>query len=278
MKVTLEEIPAYRYAGILAVCDAHNIRRGLAAWHIGDPSVVLKDGRFFMAYSATSRHFGEVAGYPATMVQCLMAATSDDGIDWKKSQCPLLIRDGDTAEPQPDPNRIGDFHRPCLRRENGKWRLWFDYWLPGKGVCMGYADNAADFMAKGGFKIRHDLKEPLLDDWPNPDVVKVGNQYHCFSDPSGHPVPKGASAWMSRQLREAISDDGLTWKKLDFIPPDKDADACHVPQALGTEMGGQKWLYLFYATQVGHSRGDGSYHYEYDRIRAMRRRIAAPPN
>ena len=251
----------------------HAGERWYEAWHVGDPSVVMKDGEFFMAYSATSRHFGEVAGYPATMVQCLMGATSEDGIDWKKSESPLLIREGDKAKPEPDPNRIGDFHRPSLRREKGKWRLWFDYWLPGKGVCMGYAENAGELMAEGGFKIMHDLKEPLLVDWPNPDVVKVGSRYHSFSDPSEYPIPKGTSAWMSRQLREAVSEDGMTWKRLDFIEPDKDVGACHVPGALVTEMDGQKWLYLFYATQIGYRKADGNYHYEYDRIRAMRRRI-----
>lgn len=48
--------------------------------HVGDPSVVLKDGRFYMAYSATSKHFGKREGYPATMVQCVMGSVSDDGI------------------------------------------------------------------------------------------------------------------------------------------------------------------------------------------------------
>ena len=130
-------------------------------------------------------------------------------------------------------------------------------------------------MQKDGFEIMHDLKKPLLQNWPNPDVVKIGDRYHCFSDPSGHPIPEGASPWMSRQLREAVSGDGMTWRKLDFIPPDSDADACHVPQVLVTEIDGTRWLYLFYATQVGYKKNDGQYHFEYDRIRAMRRRISS---
>ncbi len=249
--------------------------RWYEAWHAGDPSVVAAGGTFCMAYSATSRPFGRILGYPAEMVQCVMGATSEDGIHWRKSQQPLLIRPLDTARPQPEPQRIGDFHRPCLRREKGKWRLWFDYWLPGQGTCMGYAENAGDFMRAGGFRIMHELKRPLLAAWPNPEVVKIGGQYHCFSDPPGYPVPPGASPWRSRQLREAVSEDGLCWHKLGFIAPDPDADACHVPQALVTEIEGRKWLYLFYATQVGRRRHDGKYHYQYDRIRAMRREVTA---
>ncbi len=251
----------------------HASDRWYEAWHVGDPSVVFSDGKYVMAYSATSKHFGKRDGYPATMVQCVMGAVSDDGIRWKKADQPLLIRAGDRADPKPEPGRIGDFHRPSLHRDDGKWRLWFDYWLPGKGVCVGYAENAGDFLKPGGFKIRHDLTSPLIENWPNPEVVRIGNRYHCFADPPGYPIGAGESRWKSRQLREAVSLDGMNWKKLSFIPPDEDADACHVPQALVTVIDGEKWLYLFYATQVGYRKNDGKYHYQYDRIRAMRRPI-----
>jgi hypothetical protein len=136
--------------------------RWYEAWHVGDPSVVLHDGRFYMAYSATSKPLGEVAGYPSEMVQCVMGAVSADGIHWTKTDQPLLLRAGDAAEPKPEPTRIGDFHRPCLRREGGKWRLWFDYWLPGQGVCMGHAENTGEFTAPEGFRITHDLTQPVL--------------------------------------------------------------------------------------------------------------------
>jgi len=250
------------------------------SWHVGDPSVVIKDGKFHIVYSATSKPFHrKVSGYPADMVQCVMAAVSKDGVHWKKTETPILIREGDASDPKPEPGRIGDFHRPCLRFDRGKWRLWFDYWLPGKGLCMGCAENEGEFMAPGGFEIRHDLREPLLANWPNPEVVRVGNRYHCFADPCDWPVTEGtppdAKAWISRQLREAVSEDGITWKKLDIIPPDEDADACHVPQALLTQIGGKQWLYLFHATQIGYKKKDGKYHYQYDRIRAMRRPVGA---
>ncbi len=69
----------------------HASDRWYEAWHVGDPSVVFKDGRFFMAYSATSRHFGQRDGYPATMVQCVMGAVSHDGIHCRDLTvtCPL---------------------------------------------------------------------------------------------------------------------------------------------------------------------------------------------
>jgi len=253
----------------------HASDRWYEAWHVGDPSVVMKDGAFYIAYSATSGVFDPVDGYPQGMVCCVMGARSDDGIRWTKTATPLLLRTGDTAQPEPDPERIGDFHRPSLHWEDGTWRLWFDYWLPGKGICVGYAENAGDFMTPGGFRITHDLHDPIIEGWPNPEVIRIGKTYHCFGDPPGYPTKEGESPWMSRQLREAVSTDGVHWEARPFIPPDEDADACHVPQALLTTIDGRQWLYLFYATQIGSRKNDGAYHYEYDRIRAMRRPVSA---
>jgi hypothetical protein len=249
----------------------HASERWYESWHVGDPSVVLHDGRFYMAYSATSKPFEKTAGFPATMVQCIMGAESPDGIDWTKSAQPLLIRTQDTDHPPPQPDRIGDFHRPSLHRAEDRWQLWFDYWLPGSGVCLGYAENRGEFMQSGGFAFQHNLEQPLLKNWPNPSIVRIGDAYHCFADPPGYPLAPGESRWKSRQLREARSPDGMNWKVLDFIDPDSDADACHVPQAVVLTRDGTSWLYLFYATQVGTKRNDGVYHYQYDRIRAMRR-------
>jgi len=248
--------------------------RWYEAWHVGDPSVVQVRGRFYMAYSATSRHFEPVEGYPSTMVQCVLGAVSEDGIHWEKGEHPLLWRDGDEAEPEPEPDRIGDFHRPSLLYERGRFRLWFDYWIPNRGVCTGHAEGRRGFLDEGAFRITHDLEEPVLENWPNPAVIKVGSQYHCFGDPPGYPVPEGGDAWQSRQIREAVSKDGLRWEVLPFVPPDDDAEGCHVPQPLLTERDGKTWLYLLYATQVGTRRGDGVYHFEYDRIRAMRRPVS----
>ena len=101
-------------------------------------------------------------------------------------------------------------------------------------------------------------------------MVRIGDVYHSFSDPGGYP---GRTGWASRQLREAVSTDGVNWRKLDHIDPDPDTDACQVPQTLVTTIDGRKWLYLFYSCQVGNSRNDGKYHFEFDRIRAMRREI-----
>ena len=136
---------------------------------------------------------------------------------------------------------------------------------------MGYAENDGTFGAAGGFRVKHDLAKPLIANWPNPDVIRVGDRYYAFSDPSGYPTTAQAGpalGWTSRQLCEAVSDDGVNWRIVGFIAPDADTPACHVPQALVTQRDGSAWLYLFYACQIG---GEPTYDYRYDKIRAMRR-------
>jgi hypothetical protein len=251
------------------------------AWHNGDPSVVWKDGLYYMAYSATSKPFHKkVKNHCDGVLMCIMGATSTDGIHWTKTEQPLLIEPEEVEEAETDTLEVCDFHRPSLHWDEGKWKLWFDYWCPPNGVCMGYAENTGEFGAKEGFQLKHNPREPLIKTWTNPAVVKVNGKYHCFADPPGYPPTVSDTAngrlWSTRQLCEAVSDDGLHWDIVGFIPPDDGVPACHVPQPLETKLDGKEWLYLFYATQKGTrfklNPGE-DYDYRYDAIRAMRRKI-----
>jgi len=261
------------------------------AWHSGDPSVVLKDGIYYMAYSATSKPLPKpTKGYPSGMMLSVMGATSTDGIHWIKTKKPLLKAEMDTVfPPKADQGRIGDFHRPCLLwdGEENKWKLYFDYYnagLPGN-FQMGLAENKHDFV-KGTFEFVHSLDKPLLLNWPNPEVVKIGTCYFSFSDApgySGAQVPKGKikNLWMDRQIRMAQSSDGITWQKEYYIPSDPGIQASHIPQTLVCKRNGKWWLYLFYSTQVGWRKTgmnypifkEGQYNWFYDQIRYMRQQI-----
>jgi len=244
-------------------------------WHNGDPSVVKHNGTYYMAYSATGFDAdGVPEGLPSdtdAYISVVMGAFSTDGIHWQRSAAPLLMCGDEIGrhESQRAADYYGVFHRPSLMLDEGKWRLWFDYWHPKPNACsMGLAEcpSGADPMNPDSWTIVHPLSKPLLINWPNPDIIKVDGTYYSFSDPSGYP---GAKGWSSRQIREARSIDGLNWVVLDFIPPDSDTPSCHVPEAFLTTINGQKWMYLFYACQIG---GD-PYDYRYDRVRAMRREI-----
>jgi hypothetical protein len=290
-------------------------------FHTGDPSVVLKDGIYHMAYSATSRPFTDpessapveppmfsnlyIEGYPSRMIQCIMGATSEDGIHWIKTEKPLLIAAvDDHYPPDPSPGRIGDFHRPCLLWDPGEqvWKRYFDYHTALQGgtgkkwtdsmedfiagrVDAGLAVNRSDFRT-GTFAFAHPLENPLLTNWPNPEVVRTGSCYYTFSDAFGYegataPAGRTVSTWQKRQLQVAFSRDGIHWEKQYTIEPDPGIDADHVPQAFVCNRDGKRWLYLFYSTQVGWRRGvmdyplfaAGEYNWFYDQIRYMRQEI-----
>ena len=233
-----------------------------------------------MAFSSTGKDFTRpVKGHPNNMLLCVMGATSDDGIRWIKTEQPLLIESEEAQNPATDEGWTGDFHRPCLMWDEGKWRLWFDYWHPTKGVCMAYAENTSGFRAQGAFRIMSDLSRPCIPNWPNPEVIRIGERYHAFADPCGYP-PKlndPDAGWTSRALCEAVSDDGVNWRMVGFIAPDPDAAACHVPQTLVTEVDSVPYLHIFYATQRGGLNRDGVFDYRYDRIKMMRRRLNQTP-
>lgn len=239
------------------------------AWHNGDPSVVWHGDRYYMAYSATGPNSdGIMPGQPGDAdgeLYCVMGATSPDGIHWTRSKRPVLMFPPEVGA-QREPGQVafhhGMYHRPSLLIEEGRCRLWFDYW--NDGVAMGYAEgNLARFL-EGGFTVLRAGDSPVLNEWPNPSVVRIGSRYYAFSDPSGYGV-----GWPGRQLAEAVSDDGLNWRILGWLPPDSDTPACQVPTATVLEEDDAAWLVVFYSCQVG---GD-PYDFRYDRIRYMRRRV-----
>ena len=244
-------------------------------WHAGDPSVVHRDGRYYMAYSATGPdEDGILFGRPGDTdgdIYCVMGAVSDDGITWRRSEEPIVIHRpemGKPGDPKSDAVIHGMYHRPSLMFDNGRWRLWFDYWT-GSDVAMGYAEGEEGEFLRGAFRVLRAGDNPLLHEWPNPAVIKVGAKYYSFADPSGYGI-----GWAGRQLAEAESDDGLTWRILGWISPDPDTPACHVPSPALVRWEEAQWLVVFYACQIG---GEPEYNYRYDRMRYMRRRIPGTP-
>ena len=153
------------------------------------------------------------------------------------------------------------YHRPSLMFDEGRWKCWFDYWS-GKSVAIGYAQCPADsFLEPAGWRVVRAGEHPLQENWPNPDVVKVGKKYYSYSDPAGF----GHHRWTGRRICEAVSDDGIKWEVLGNIPPESDTPATHVPEAFVMQENGKTKIILFYSCQIG---GE-PYRFEYDRIRYM---------
>lgn len=242
-------------------------------WHNGDPSVVRVHGRYYMAYSSTGFNKDGIPegqrGDTDGDYCCVMGATSQDGIHWQRSPAPIAEHKEDYGAPSvpAGTHNYGIYHRPSLLFEAGSYRLWFDYFIPGKGLAMGYAENHRDFLNPADWKVIRAGDNPCLQEWPNPNVVRVGRMLYGFSDPGGYDT----HPWKGRKIAEAVSTDGLHWRVLGYVDPEPDTPAIHVPEAFVWREGKTTWLYVFYACQVGGS----PYNYHYDRIRYMRRKVGA---
>ena len=236
------------------------------AWHNGDPSVVRRGDRYYMAYSSyafdrdmkPSWDEGDIDGD----LCCILGAVSDDGITWEHSEAPILVWKPEIGvkEDLQGSDYYGLYHRPSILYEDGHWRMWFDYLVEGQ-VCMGYAECHGDFMEPSDWNVVRAGAEPLIHEWPNPDIVKYGGRYYSFADPGGY-----GEGWPGRQIAIAESRDGLDWTILGYLEPDSDTPANQIPEGfvLDTENGPE--LCLFYACQIG---GE-PYDYRYNRIRIMR--------
>ena len=260
------------------------------SWHIGDPSVVLKDGRYYMAASSYGMDKDMMVGGPAGDISCIMGAVSDDGIHFTKTDYPIAIWEPEIGKNEPvtgDSRYPVDFganefyglyHRPSIRwdEEDNCWKMWFDY-ISSDLMGMGYAENHGDFMNPSDWKVIRADDKPCLAHMCNPDVIKIAGRYICYGDPDV--IYYGAdnarlhhNGWTRRQLCEAQSTDGLNWTVTGFIMPDFNTWANHVP-CLYYEQGK---LYIFYATQIGFgniNNPGNDYDYRYEYIRYMSRPV-----
>jgi len=246
----------------------------------GDPSVVLKDGQYHMAFSSIGFDIQHnPKGEHIYLVNNVMGAISKDGIHWTKTVRPIAIWNqeyvnrwelipGQGVSPAP-PNFYGSYHRPSLMFDEGKWKLWFDYFHPDTFVSLGYAENTGDFTTPADWKIVRSGKSPLLKDWPNPAVVKAGKLYYAFCDAPYYPEEWGGD---TRQITMASSKDGIHWTVLGHIRPEGKASS-HVAQALVLKEGNDTWLYLFYSWKPERKPGQAS-DFRYKEIRYIKRKVS----
>ncbi len=240
-------------------------------WHNGDPSVIKVGKTYFMAYSATGHDKDRIpADSPGDTdgdYYCIMGASSEDGIHWKRSEKPILEYTGEfgAKEKYGDVVLWGTYHRPSIMYEEGKFKIWFDYGSP-RGTAMGYAENEGDYLNAKDWKLIRSGDNPCLWEFPNPDVVKVDNLYYAYSDAGGYENHE----WKGRKITEAVSQNGMDWKITGYIEPDPDTPATHVPEALLLKENNKNMIYIFYSCQIG---GEPRYNFRYDRIRYMFRGI-----
>lgn len=264
-------------------------------WHVGDVSIVYRGGKYYAAYSSYNFDLDGIAGHiqgdTDGDLSCIMGAVSDDGINWTKSAYPILIWEDELGKKEPvtsdgsdfrGKNFYGLYHRPSFMydEEDQKWKLWFDY-MVNDSMSMGYAENTGDPMENEDWVVVRGDANPALLNFTNPEVIKIDGKYLAYADPSVNfygikderiavkGYDKTEEGWMTRQLIEAQSTDGINWTPTGYIGPDSDHPANHVP-AMYIE---EDHLFLFYATQIGYTQTGDLYHYteRYDNLRVMRR-------
>jgi len=243
-------------------------------WHTGDPSVIRVDGTYYMAYSASGHN---IDGVPAchdddtdSDLSSVMGAYSSDGINWTRTKEPILIYEDNIGQ-KPISSEDPDCHfhpegmylRPSLMYEDGVYRLWFDG-IHDLTISMLYAENHGDFYNINDWNIKRGLDNPLIVNYPNPNVIRIDDIYFAYADPVGY-----GEGWPGRKIVEAISVNGEDWALLGYIRHDSDVQANHVPEAFVKEEGGKKWIYLTYGAQQPTEICD----FCYKSIRMMRRPI-----
>ncbi len=243
----------------------------------GDPSVVWRDGWYTMAFSSVwFESHAETTPQHMWVIACVMGARSRDGLHWQRGKKPILIWDKEYQVRMDAAGGIfktpegyqGSYHRPSLMYDDGRWKLWFDYMLPGTFVALGYAENRGDFLDPKQWRVLNCGDNPQLRDWPNASVVKIGGRYLNFSDAPGYP---GAMGGDGRQITLAESTDGLAWKVLGHIRPEG-RESSHVPEAFVTQVAGHTWLYVFYAWKP-ETVSDATWDFRYKEVRFLRRRM-----
>jgi hypothetical protein len=249
--------------------------------HVGDPSVVKRNGTYYMAFSSTGFDLDRIpngaGGDTDGGISVVMMATSTNGITWTKSAAPILEYGPEVGqlENYSDPSYTGNYHRPSLMFDVDTWKIWFDTWESGPGgLSMGYATcpGTSDPMVPANWTVVNDGNNPMINEWPNPSVVKFDGMYYSVADPSGYLLQPG---WPSRQTQEATSPDGINWTKRPyFVDPDAGFATNHVPEATILSVDGSFYLYVFYANQLWVDPFD----FRYKQIRAMRRFLAPDPS
>lgn len=250
-------------------------------FHVGDPSVIYRDGTFHMAYSAMGMdkpNPGELHPW-SDNAACIMGATSRDGITWTRSKKPLMIWDREIGfdESKRKDEYYGGYQRPAILFESGKWRMWFDHEVGRSGISIGYAENSDDFMDGDSWKKISTDKKPVLTKFVDFDIVKIGKIYYAYGDPfldwhgvSDKEITIYEKNWSGRQIVEAQSYDGIDWKITGYFRPDPGMPANQIPQVFLDHK--KKRVCIFYATQRG-TRMEKEYDWKWDNFRYMYRNL-----
>jgi hypothetical protein len=256
--------------------------------HNGDPSVVLKNGQYYMAltcagYDPRDTKNGTMK-FKRRKYRSVCGAVSSDGVTWQKIDKPLAfwqdeLAYGYSGSMQKDPkikNYFGGYARPSLLYDNDarKWKLWFDYRAGQRGLGVAYAENAGDFTKAADWKLLRSGKRPVMTGIMNPNVIKIGKRYYAFGIKSGFPAHgKGVKQkWGITRMVALESGNGVDWRYLGHFEPRDGVLRHKTPEAMLVKEGGDLWLYLWFGIRHQDDPGGKTSNYS-GRIRYAKQKI-----
>lgn len=196
--------------------------------HTGDPSVIQVNGTYFMAYSVTGHDLDKKSEWSSEDTDgdfaAVAGAYSLDGVNWIKLRQPLIVSEKEAGFAPKNHSREQwtNVHlaRPTLMYDEGKFKLWYDYWFE-SFPAMGYAELEApptlDAFSQSQWTIKQGNGKPAIRNWTNPTVVKTPNGYFSYSDSLLGEYDSN-NPWDVRKLHEAYSTDGMNWVINGHIP------------------------------------------------------------
>lgn len=247
-------------------------------FHVGDPSIVYQNGIYYMAYSAMGLDvYNPNEPNPwDDAASSIMGAVSVDGINWVTSNGPILMweheigMDERVTRSAENDTFFGMYQRPSLMYDDGKWKIWFDYWAgynSGNGTSIGYAENEGDFMNPEDWVVITGDTTPVKSQFVDIDVVKIGDIYYAYGDPFLYAqgiydssIANEDPSWSLRQIVEMQSYDGINWTVTGYFRPDPGYPTNQIPQVFLDHKTGN--VCIFYANQQGMEGGVYNWHWK----------------
>lgn len=164
--------------------------------HVNDPSVAVKNGVWYMVYSAAG--FGD---------DTINYSTSTDGINWSPS-----VAETNTALTIVDPNNIAnaqitDVARPSIVFAPDCVKLWFDGFLTNNGGAIEEYLAEASYTNMTYFVVRHKYGNTGFPRFYEPDVVLRGDGTY-----------QAVYNWAFSEIRFATSEDGINFTDVNVTP------------------------------------------------------------
>ncbi|MDG2244305.1 MAG: hypothetical protein P8L66_12535 [Rhodospirillaceae bacterium] len=197
-----------------SVLDPHTDPKRFDSSHVGVNDVYIDNGLYWMWYFGGDQAINNVRGFDVKGFPMRSgAAISRDGIHWTRIEGPYngaLLNNG-------EPSEFDSFLAAwpqIIRWDDGSWRLYYHTLDANEGYIMAWAESEDG--------LRWEKRGPLFgkgpkgrfDDYGSAtrQIIKINGQWTLFYEGC---QDVGTNPEVDRQIGLAVSDDGITWERVD---------------------------------------------------------------